>query len=200
MRYGEENNDTYHSCSDQMKTKINPSYPMTTWTTHSTLLDHTRRKNQHQKIIHNENIKVSVQQLTNGPDGDLWLQNGVLQANQKETGRITTCSRFSTKQEHTANWFHTKIINGLGDILFLSQKWPELPYLEDQELMLCQTLYWHTCNCLILLETLYNKLWTTRPHWIRRIQSNAKKNQLELFIASWIRNWFTQFQTRIWQP
>ncbi|KAF3547055.1 hypothetical protein DY000_02009509 [Brassica cretica] len=40
---------------------------------------------------------------------------------------------FYTQQEHAANWFHIKKINGFEDMPFSSQRWPDMPYLEDQE-------------------------------------------------------------------
>ena len=41
-------------------------------------------------------------------------------SNHEEFIRETNFSRFSTQPEHAANWFHTKRINGLGDMPFTS--------------------------------------------------------------------------------
>lgn len=110
--------------------------------------------------------------------------------NLKEFIHETGFSRFYAQQEHAVNWFHNKRINGLEDMSFLNQKWSNLLYLEDRELMLCQTHYWHPDDFVLLLKEIYTTLWSTIPHWIRRIPITYPEDEPELFMASLIRNWF----------
>ncbi|KAF8044980.1 hypothetical protein N665_5866s0001 [Sinapis alba] len=49
---------------------------------------------------------------------------------------------FYTQQGNAENWFHIKKINGLEDMPFQSQRWPDLPYLEDQWFNQLQTKHW----------------------------------------------------------
>ena len=52
--------------------------------------------------------------------------------NQEEFILETCYAGFCTQQEHAANWFHIKKINGLEDMQVSSRRCPNFPYLEDQ--------------------------------------------------------------------
>ncbi|KAF2539602.1 hypothetical protein F2Q70_00006895 [Brassica cretica] len=58
--------------------------------------------------------------------------------NQEEFIHETGFAGFYTQQEHAANWFHIKRINGLENMSFSNQGWPDLPYLEDQWFISCK--------------------------------------------------------------
>ena len=62
--------------------------------------------------------------------------------NQEEVFHETNFRRFYTQKENVANWFHIKRINGLEDMPFSSQGWPDLPYLEGQWFNQLQTKNW----------------------------------------------------------
>ncbi|KAF8045671.1 hypothetical protein N665_4557s0001 [Sinapis alba] len=62
--------------------------------------------------------------------------------NQEESIHETGFTRFYTQQETAANWFHMKRSNGLKDIPFSSQRWPDLPYLEAHWFNQLQTRHW----------------------------------------------------------
>ncbi|KAF8046343.1 hypothetical protein N665_3819s0001 [Sinapis alba] len=62
--------------------------------------------------------------------------------NQEEFIHETGFVGFYTQQGNAENWFHIKKINGLEDMPFQSQRWPDLPYLEDQWFNQLQTKHW----------------------------------------------------------
>ena len=68
---------------------------------------------------------------------------------------------------------------------FSSQRWLDLPYLEDVAL---------------LLEALHNPLRSSSTHRIRRILEEYNQIKPELNMESWTIIWFDHYQTKIWRP
>lgn len=38
-----------------------------------------------------------------------------------------------------------------------------------------------------------------KPHWISRIVGDDLQTHLKLIMPSWMRNWFSHYQTKIWR-
>ncbi|KAF3600740.1 hypothetical protein F2Q69_00032679 [Brassica cretica] len=96
--------------------------------------------------------------------------------NQEEFINETGFSGFYTQQEHTANWFHTKRSNGLGDMPFTSQTIytaSELVLFKENNSLLkecaTQTHVWKPGDHSLHLRPLGELLSCTKPPWISQI-------------------------------
>ncbi|CDY40337.1 BnaA10g27310D [Brassica napus] len=86
-----------------------------------------------------ENIKL---RRAKEADQDICAIKTPYLTNQEEFIHETGFAGFYTQHEHVANFFHIKRINGLEDMPFSSQGWPDLTYLEDQWFSQLQTKHW----------------------------------------------------------
>ena len=88
------------------------------WTRRDEDLKSSSEKEQETRSKSVKNIKLRKAKEANQ---DIGAIKTPYLTNQEEFINETSFPGFYTQQEHTANWFHTKRSNSLGDMLFTSQ-------------------------------------------------------------------------------